>query len=171
MIDAKLIEKFAASIVYEFYQEGSEPSVVIFGESHDPIERPHQEKLIEMLKPEYVLIETFKDGDEHDPWFKSWKEKYHCKLDRCDIEWYEFVKDGIGQDDIREIRMGEIVLDYSKKSSEPLIAIIGNLHARKDSKGKDSKIHGILNKHIDYICIWNKKAAIEAEKIKEVKNI
>lgn len=157
MIDAKLIEKFAACIGYEFNQEGSKPSVVIVGERHEPIERCCQEKLIVMLKPEYVLIETFMEGAEHDAWFKRWKEKYCCKFDRCDIKVDELTGE-IGQDDIREPRMGQIVLDYQKKSSESLIAIIGNWHARKDSK-----IHEILNRHIDYICIWSKKAVIEVE--------
>lgn len=167
MIDVKLIEKFAACIGHEFNPEGSKPSVVIFGERHELIERCCQEKLIDMLKPEYVLIETFKEVDEHDPWFKRWKEKYRCKFDRCDIKEYEFMNGGIGQDDMRETRMGEIVLDYSKKSFEPLIAIIGNWHARKDSK-----IHEILNSYIDYICIWSKKAVIEVEKNrKEMENI
>ncbi len=157
MIDPRRIENFTQCIDYQYRhfplsQRGSECSTVIIGERHKRIERCCQEKLIVMLKPEYVLIETFKDGDEYDAWFKSWKEKYCCKFDRCDIKVDDLTGE-IDQDDIREKRMGEIILEDLEKSSEPLIAITGNWHARPESE-----IHEILKRHIDYICIWEPEA-------------
>ena len=52
--------------------------------------------------------------------------------------------------DAREIKMGEIILNFSKEPTELVIAIIGNWHARRDSE-----IHETLNGHINYVCIWN----------------
>lgn len=163
MIDPRRIEKFAQCIDYQFghyplSQSGSECNTVIIGERHKPIERCCQERLIVMLKPKYVLIETFnKDKDLSDIWFQRWNEKYSCTIDRCDINVEELTGEP-EQDDIRETRMGELVLGKPKESSEPLIVIIGNWHARPASK-----VHEILNKHIDYICIWEHGAVIEVE--------
>ncbi len=67
-----------------------------------------------------------------------------CKIMNPDLERPE--SDG------REIKMGEIIIEFSKESSEPVIAIIGNWHARCDSK-----IHETLKGHINYVCIWNEE--------------
>ncbi len=138
-------------------QSGSECRSVIIGERHTPrIGRWCQEKLIVMLKPKYVLVETFQK-DVPDLWFQRWKENYCCIIDMCDIN--EDEKTGtIDQDDIRETRMGELIIDFSEKSSKPLIVIIGNWHARPASR-----IHEILKRHIDYVCIWEKDAVTEVE--------
>ncbi len=47
--------------------------------------------------------------------------------------------------DAREIKMGEIIIEFSKESSERVIAIIGDWHARCDSK-----IHETLKGRINY---------------------
>ncbi len=54
--------------------------------------------------------------------------------------------------DAREIRMGEIIIEFSKEPSELVVAIIGDWHARCDSK-----IHETLKGHINYVCIWNEE--------------
>jgi hypothetical protein len=153
---------------------GDNPMVVIVGEKHsEVIERRFQEKLIEKLGPKYVLIEAFKEGDEKNEWFKRWKEKYGCELITCDLserEKRDLRRKLIGYedqfsfevlagpeskqryDDAKEMRIGEIILDYSGRSSKPLIAIIGHWHTRNDSK-----IHDKLKEHIDYICILDKE--------------
>lgn len=167
MIDTRRIENFAQCIDYQFRhfplsQSGSECNTVIIGENHNLIQRWCQERLIVMLKPKYVLIETFnKDKDLSDTWFQRWNEKYSCTIDRCDTDVVGFTGEP-DQDDIRETRMGEIIIKFSKKSSKPIIVIIGNWHARIESirNWHASRIHETLNGHIDYSCIWDQGAVI-----------
>lgn len=168
MIDPRRIENFAQCIDYQFRhfplsQSGSECNTVIIGENHTRIQRWCQERLIVILKPKHVLIETF-DKDLPDIWFQRWNEKYSCTIDRCDIDVGELTGEP-DQDDIRETRMGEIIIDFSKKDSKPLIVIIGNWHARPESIGNwhASRIHETLNRHIDYGCIWDQGAVIRVE--------
>lgn len=148
------------------------PSVVILGEKHgDPIERQHQENLIEKLRPEYVLVEDITNDD-----FTMWEEKYGCKAELCDLSHQEkettkhnlgfrdfgFIDSVSTEDELlksqfynaRENKMGEIIINYSKESSKPIIVIIGHYHA-----SEKSKIHEFLEQgKIDYICIWNETA-------------
>lgn len=191
MIESEAIEylkKFADCVGYEFIQKGEKPSVVIVGESHgyerpEKIELSQLEKLIVMLKPEFVLIEQlvalafepesnnvgFRNGlvcinDEDRENLKGFKNgdyeklkkisvKNNIKIIGCDLSEGELC----GYDrldpliyDKREKKMGEVIINHSKISSEPLIAFIGHWHARSDSK-----IHEKLNGNIDYICIWD----------------
>jgi len=114
-----------------------------------------------------------------DNYYRQMSKKYNIKLIGCDLSLGErnrFIEDlGINTwgmnpltiddlriDDARENKMGNIVFNYSGSSSKPVIAIIGNWHARKDSK-----IHEKLKENIEYICIWSEKAVDEVKERKK----
>lgn len=97
--------------------------------------------------------------------FKNISVKYNIKIIGCDLSegelcGYERFNPLIY--DKRERKMGEVIINYSKISSEPLIAFIGHWHARSDSK-----IHEKLNGNIDYICIWDEEVVKKQRKEKE----
>ncbi len=175
---------------YQFKQYGNnKPTAVIFGENHVEItettlERCFQENLIRTLKPKYVLIEVLNEDNKKSICFEHWREKHNCELEPCDLSDQEKVAkkteilerlpdllpglEGCNNqdldrlmDDAREIRMGENIIKFSKKSSEPVIEIIGDCHARCHSK-----IHKILEGRINYVCIWNEE---RVEKLKKEK--
>lgn len=210
MIESETIEylkEFANCVDYEFIQKGENPSVVIVGESHGyerskEIELCQLEKLIVMLKPEFVLIEQlvalafkpesndvgFRNGivciDEKDQDnlkafitgdygdykdFKNISVKYNIKIIGCDLSEGELCGHGRLDpliSDKRDKKIGKVIINYSKLSSEPHIAFIGHWHARSDSKTREK-----LDGNIDYICIWDEGAVKKERKEKERTNM
>lgn len=122
-------------------------------------------------------LEQLRDFEENEAnYYRQISKKYNIKLIGCDLSLGELNRlpedlgintwgmdpltvDDPRIDDAREIKMGEIVIDYSKKYSKPLIAIIGHWHARSDSK-----IHEKLKGWVDYICIWDEEVVKKKRK-------
>lgn len=176
MIEPKVIEEYFQCIktlinneekkAYQSKPYGDEHTVVILGEKHgDSIEECCQEKLIKELGPKYLLVENItNDG------FKMWRKKYDCKVVLCDLVPHEkenkrrelgFKDFGFNEsvsakyeslkpqlNDAREIKMGEVIIDYSRES-QTIIAIIGHTHSMEKSK-----IHSTLKEKVGYITIW-----------------
>lgn len=176
MIDEKWLDGFSEKHHYNKEKYGGNNfSLIIIGESHGTtripeIERPQQDEVIEKFKPAYILIETLNSHID-DGYFKKWQKNH--KLEPCDLspDEKENIRTKLGfyilgnfdesgqpkkeikqsLDSAREMKMGEIIISKSEKTSKPLVAIIGNNHAKKNSK-----IHNVLARK-DYIVLLQKE--------------
>lgn len=84
--------------------------------------------------------------DERD--FKLWSIKYKIPLVGCDLGSHEMLGVPAPSDEAREKKMGEIMSMYAKKSSKPIIAIVGHTHAAS------VRIHAILRqKEVGYLIL------------------
>jgi len=155
--------------------------VVLYGEFHSRhIEL--QEKLIQRLKPEYLLheilwnfrleeekqiketLEFYKRNpklceDSFDPiigfrcyseneHLYRWALKYGLKLVGCDLSFeekqkFDYIEDKNIEWKAREERMGKTIIEISRLTNEPVLAIVGDTHLRDSSE-----IYNHLNQEV-----------------------
>ncbi|VVB88827.1 Uncharacterised protein [uncultured archaeon] len=177
MIDAAVIEEYlrCVRITGEDYQcrhDGVGCSVVILGEKHgDCIERSCQKKLIERLKPEYVLIEvlvalSYNTASEQTGFRKGFvciDDEDQCQVELngllnmslknvtlvgCDLSSAELYKE-FGHNNRgdrktypkRETKMGEVITNYLNLNNSSKPLVAIIGH---DHAQRQSKIHKLL---------------------------
>lgn len=207
MMDIAWINNWIKENNYRVIKSRKDPEVVIVGETHSNktfIEQ--QERLIDKLRPEYLLHEcigistydplTHKEGMLKDrkfedfvelhpfPYMVQWSEKYGLFLVGCDLSLREIEDTGKilarkfpgkyrwdaeaqmtevlrnvpsfsftlcdeGVIPYRDKKMGEMTVEYARKTSKPLITIMGAYHMRP----KSSLYRILRNSDVGYICV------------------